>query len=108
MSQRDGHIRRPRPDANEIDEMVARYATGETVSQIAVAMGRNRNTVARHLQSRGVEIAVGGSPNHFTMAEAGEMKRLHRSGATTTFLASLFGCSRWTVSRYLNLSAGLE
>jgi len=83
----------------EIDEIVARYADGESVRQVASAIGIHRHTVSLHLERRG--IARRTLNRSLTDHQCAELAALYIYGMSLTKLGDQYRVHAKTVSNEL-------
>jgi len=62
----------------EVDELVKRYGNGESVRQVASALGAHRTTVSGHLERRGIPRR--GFTRSLTDEQCVDIAKLYRSG----------------------------
>ena len=82
---------------DRVDELVAAYAKGSSTYELASQFGINRETVSRHLKSRGVQVrgtALGKN-------QLDEAERLRLNGLTYTEIGKRIGADRSAVRRQL-------
>ena len=101
--QRSNPPRRPvqrRLTDPEIDELVNKYRAGQTLADLACALGIDRRTVAAHLQARGIERRT----NHRKMTDddLGEAARRYRAGDSLAKVAATFNVDATTIRHELH------
>lgn len=100
------HLNRPmrKLQPAEIDQLVERYQSGESLTGIAERLGIHRRTVSQHLVRRGVPLRSE-SPT-LTTTQLQEVVRLYGTGLSTYKLAACFEVGVNTIRRAL-LAAGV-
>ncbi|WP_284742793.1 helix-turn-helix domain containing protein [Amycolatopsis sp. RTGN1] len=81
----------------EIDELVAAYQAGDRVRELATRFGVSRDTVGKHLRSRGIDT----KPPGLHPDDVPEAARLYRSGWPLARVAEKFNTTASTVQRRL-------
>ena len=83
---------------NEVDQLVARYASTQNIRLVADEFGLYRATVREHLRRRGVEIRQMRSMNDSEVAEA---VRLYEAGDSSVTIGEKLGFSNHTILKAL-------
>ncbi len=84
----------------EIDELVNEYQTGRTLADLASVLGIHRQTVAAHLEKRGIQRRA----NRRKMTDDGvnEAARRYRGGDSLAKVGSAFNVDAATIRRELH------
>ncbi|MFD2464307.1 helix-turn-helix domain-containing protein [Amycolatopsis samaneae] len=85
-------------EVDDIDRLVAAYAKGATVHELAERFGIHRSTVGRHLRARGVDTV----PPGLCPADVPAAVELYRSGWTYAQIADKFDVGESTVRDHLH------
>jgi DNA-binding CsgD family transcriptional regulator len=107
LSQPRSRQKAPRPlrrlDPDEIQDLLDRYQSGETMVQLGIRYGINRRTVSTYLQKAGLP------SRHRTMDDEKVAKciALYNSGLSLVTVGDRLGIDQATVRRAL-LSAGIS
>jgi DNA-binding CsgD family transcriptional regulator len=83
----------------EIDELVARYKGGESVRQVAFALGIHRNTVSGHLEQRGIPRRA--FTRSLTDEQCVNIAKLYRVGTSMNQIGQKYGVHAKTISNEL-------
>ena len=81
----------------EVDELVERYESGESIRSLAEALGVHRTTISAQLKSRGALVSV----RQLTARETAEIIRRYADGWSLVRVADYFGMSDSRVARVL-------
>lgn len=91
---------KPIPEAQR-KELLARFAAGETVTNLARSLGRDPTTVRGNLRNWGADIPAGPTPRRYTAGQKKQAVDMYAAGATVLEVATKFGVTFSTMRECL-------